>query len=119
MRRVFLSALIVVSWLGHPLRMESQCNLVGPPAVTTYPPNFIRVAKTPTAPKKCYLLTPVNAFRCWPQTATRYVTTTKFVAFADPAVTTQPFCRWWCTCGTVRIDHNDGLPAELMSFSVE
>lgn len=31
----------------------------------------------------------------------------------------SPYCSWTCECGPYRIDGSDGLPVELMSFSVE
>lgn len=32
--------------------------------------------------------------------------------------TAAPYCQWSCPCGTVRIDGSDGLPVELLEFSV-
>ena len=31
----------------------------------------------------------------------------------------SPFCSWVCNCGTITVDGSDGLPVELMDFSIE
>ena len=31
----------------------------------------------------------------------------------------SPYCSWVCNCGIITVDGSDGLPVELMDFSIE
>ena len=68
-----------------------------------------------------------NAQDCGKSTAVKKaakgVNTNGLRALANTGLTTMPFCQWQCDCGagpeTFRIDGGDGLPVELMDFSIE
>ncbi len=73
------------------------------------------------SPEQCRL-TGRNAFFCSPGSGSTYSTTQLFAT--AHSVTANPYCHWSCWCGTgapphVTIDGSDGLPVELMGFSVE
>ena len=63
----------------------------------------------------------MNAASCFPGPAVMVIT--QFFA-VGMTTSVAPYCNWSCTCGTgpaphVIIDSSDGLPVELMEFSVE
>jgi hypothetical protein len=109
---------VLVFLLGHPSGVKSQC-VVTNTGMTTIG-SLIIVTKTLSAPYQC-TLTMMNADFCFPGYAP--VITAQLVASAYTA-TVNPTCAWACACGTgapphVAIDGSDGLPVELMDFSVE
>ena len=100
--------------------VESQCNYAGPPVTSTFPPNYNVVVKTLTGHNYCRAQRSLGAEACWPS-ETGLVRVSMLTAIADPSVHPSPFCEWQCLgCGKIyRIDGSDGLPVELMEFSVE
>lgn len=101
-----------------PAPVNSQCNVT---ATGTYDFTTMKfVTKTLSASTMCQT-TAMNAFSCFPGAAPFF--TNKLYAVALSA-TVNPYCNWSCGCGTgalphVTIDGSDGLPVELMDFSVE
>ena len=118
--------LILVGALAAPVGLESQCNTTGSPYVNTSIAPYVTVRKYLTAPANCVRAPVVNASFCQPNITAPppgpLVVTLS--ANAHTGNTASPYCAWTCTCGTalnpgVRIDGSDGLPVELMDFSVE
>ena len=89
--------------------------------------NYIHVSKTFPASHSCYLTMYMNVFACFPggQTPTGPMTGTPavnviFLQASAFTTATNPSCGWMCSgCGAVLIDGGNGLPVELMEFSVE
>ena len=111
-----LFLLITLALQGNP--SHAQCVI----STTTFPPaqpSSIIINKFLTTSAFC---TPGadNAFICRPSAA---MSTLTLRAQAYPGVTNNPVCSWTCSCDggpdTVVIDGGDGLPVELMDFTVE
>lgn len=105
--------MILICLLISPTVAWSQCNVTNT-GMTTFP-TLIIVSKTLATADQC-TLTMMNASFCFPSYTP--ATTAQLVASALTA-TTNPSCGWVCGCGSVTIDGSDGLPVELMGFSVE
>lgn len=114
-RFMLILALLLVCLFVQPLRLESQCNIS-----TTLPSSFgstFTVVKILTMATTC-TRTLTNAASCDPTGPA--VTASLFAsAMTSTVATTAVACGWNCGCGQVTIDQSDGLPVELMSFSVE
>jgi hypothetical protein len=113
-----LTVLLVAGLLGQPAPLEAQCSVVSTSAMTFG--TVMVVYKILNAPYNCGT-TMMNALFCNPTA----MTNTSFLHASALAATMTPSCAWVCTgtgggtCATVTIDGNDGLPVELMEFSVE
>lgn len=114
--------LVLTGLLAVSGRVESQC-MVATTGMNTFPnpttPTLIIVTKTLSAPYACRT-TMMNASFCFPSAVT--ATTSQLVASAL-AVTANPSCAWSCmgcagSAPHVTIDVSDGLPVELLDFSV-
>lgn len=116
--RYFFVTLGVVSTLGISPRAEAQC------AVTTTMVNTfgtaISVYKNLSVPATCMSLMNQNVNACFPTASPN--NTTILVASAN-TMAMMPSCSWSCMCGTATItvvtDSSDGLPVELLEFSVD
>ncbi|MEM7353253.1 MAG: hypothetical protein AAF657_20830 [Acidobacteriota bacterium] len=108
-------SLLLVSLLVQPLRLESQCN-ISTTSVSMFGSTFT-VVKVLTSSTTC-TRTLTNAASCDPTGPTS--TANLFAsAMTSTVATTMVACGWNCGCGQVTIDETDGLPVELMSFSIE
>jgi len=92
-------------------------------AMGTYgTPAYVYINKTLSASQICQLTAFNNVFRCDPggEPPVLFVSNTVNDLTASAyTIATNPFCRWDCACGEVEIGPDDGLPVELMGFSVE
>ena len=109
---------MLIGIIGQPAGTEAQCAVTFT-NLSTFPSTIV-VTKQLSAPATCNL-GPQNALNCF-SGPVGPGPKAYFVASALTA-TMSPSCNWTCTCGsgliTVTIDGNDGLPIELMDFSVE
>jgi len=115
---LLIPMLMLVGLFILPTCGQSQCvttNVYVGSATAPGPPyNF--VIKYMSAPGSCTLTMTMNARNCNPGTAG--FSTSLLWAYANTTAV-SPSCQWACDCGTVTTDSSDGLPVELMSFSVE
>ncbi|MEM7582828.1 MAG: hypothetical protein AAF560_05565 [Acidobacteriota bacterium] len=101
--------------LVQPAVVHSQCGVMST-ANNTFGATMV-VYKYLSSSGVCSLQMSMNVLGCAPTAAPD--TTTLLVASATAA---NPSCSWNCNCGgdgTIVIDSNDGLPVELMDFSIE
>jgi hypothetical protein len=116
----FISTLLLICVVALPTQVRSQCNVISTYQFPFSPP--ILVSKILDASGSCALVPPANAASCFPGALPATVAT--LIAVASPT-TMNPYCNWVCNCGPgytsvpFRIDGSDGLPVELMDFSVE
>ncbi len=108
--------LAVTSILATPASLDAQC-VVTSTAVTTNTAGGITVTKDGPGlgvyVGNC-VLTDSNSAMC------NFVNGYSLMAYAAPAQqSNSPSCAWMCDCGQVTITSNDGLPVELMGFSLE
>lgn len=101
-----------------PLGVEAQCNVIMTTTFTVGPTMVVN--KQLSAPALC-VSTGMNAQTCYPGPVA--MTLTVLTAAANVTATVSPYCNWDCNCGTgapphVITDGSDGLPVELMEFSV-
>ena len=114
--RILPSLVLVFAFLFvQPGSVKSQCSVASTSA--TVMGNAFSVLKILSAAENCSP-TVVNAMTCSPTMAT---TTTGLFARATTmsVATTMVSCAWNCGCGTVTTTEADGLPVELMDFSIE
>jgi hypothetical protein len=118
--RLWLLPIIVLTLLlTLPPEVGSQCTVIGQMSSTFGTSMFI--TKTLNGFFSC-MTTAMNASSCG--LGPSPMTANKLYAAAMSA-TMNPFCNWTCNCGpgstTVAfvIDGSDGLPVELMDFSIE
>jgi hypothetical protein len=110
--------LLLVGLLLQPAPLEAQCSVATTQIMTLG--TIMVVYKILNGPYNCGT-TMMNALFCNPTA----MTGTSFLHASAMAATMNPSCAWTCTgtgggtCATVTIDVNDGLPVELMEFSVE
>lgn len=105
--------------LCFPAALQSQCN-VASTLTQMAMASDTTVYKILSAAAFCQS-TAMNAVFCSP---TAGGNTTTFLLANAMSMTVNPYCHWDCGCGTgsppdIVIDGNDGLPVELMDFSVE
>ena len=109
-----LGALLVFAvLLFQPLSADAQCmtfsTSIG--GGTTY--NY--VVKYLSSSYVCNLTMSMNVIACNPSAAA----TRSLLSASALTASTNPSCGWSCGCGPVVIDSTDGLPVELMGFSIE
>jgi len=121
LKALWLIPFIVIS---GSLVVRAQCvaNITG--AGTTGTPAYIYVVKTLSMAQVCELTAFNNAFACFPggqfPPVIGVTDNTSAVTASAFTTATMPYCRWNCGCGTVEINGpNDGLPVELMGFSID
>ena len=107
-KKTMLAVLILLS---YSTTVVSQCAVVGSTLSTNV--STMLVTKTLVMNYVCSN-TQKNAINCFPSFSS---STNLLVASANSA-TANPICVWSCTCGTVTIDGTNGLPVELLEFSV-
>ena len=105
--------LVLVVFLPTPPQAGAQCVVTN--TVVQDFTTLIIVDKTLSAATTC-TLTMMNASFCFPSYAP--ANTAVLVASAFTA-TANPSCAWTCGCGSVTTDGSDGLPVELMEFSID
>ena len=110
------SVAAVVSLVVLPVGLEAQCGVAN--TVVTTSTGYVTVVKTLSAIYLCQLMMPTNAVNCFPNNTATPVPASYLSAAAATAMV-SPFCNWMCNCGPVSINSSDGLPVELMAFSVE
>ena len=118
---IWLAAILVLAAvLAQPAAVEAQCMVAGA-MVGTYTSmgttTKTYVLKYLNGTYNCSLTNMMNVDDC---NASPSANTMTLSAVAFNAAT-NPSCAWNCTggCGTVTIGISDGLPVELMEFSVE
>ena len=118
------AALVIVGLLILPAGVEGQCTT----SITNGPgtwgtPAYIYVGKAILNANTCTLTGFNNVIGCapggFPPTATGATNSGSYVSASALTAATNPFCAWNCDCGQVIIGPGDGLPVELMAFSVE
>jgi hypothetical protein len=121
MKRINICALMFAVILQiAPSSAEAQtCAVLSTSKFTDRPP-VITLLKVVSA-LQCTLTMSMNVTMCVPS-----VSDSTDLLYAHALNTaTNPSCGWYCTragigsCGTITIDNSDGLPVELMEFSVE
>ncbi len=131
--------LVAACWLGSPVAVSSQDSTTytaGPftnacimsiykywKPNRTNPSQTVYIAKRLDMARACSTLVPgMNAF-CNPGSLAPHPTNTMVLAGSafNSDITMNPTCSWTCTgCGAIPISAaSDGLPVELMDFSVE
>jgi len=109
----------MIGLIGQPTMTEAQCAVTST-TQTSFAPTLI-VTKQLSGIAFCNLVGQ-NALACFPGTGVP-MSTAILAASANPSATVNPFCSWTCSCGTgafaVVTDGSDGLPIELMDFTVE
>lgn len=108
-----LLPLVGIILLALPGRVLAQCN-VGYTGMNTYASTIV-VYKTLTMITNC-ATTMMNALACFPGSAPAAA---NILSASANTATANPSCAWSCGCGTVTISGADGLPVELMEFSVD
>ena len=123
MRRNVVIAVAVLAAAGlaiSVLHLEAQCVPYGT-AVYTSIAGQVTVFKNLPPGAGCSLVATNNANVCYPLAASMAPASYLMAVAATGA--TSPSCSWNCFCvpasGAVTIDSSDGLPVELMAFSVE
>jgi len=116
----FLPALFVLFCVLQPASIEAQyCGTTGAPAV--YSDTTMKtVTKMLNSPYFCFLTAAVGGAMCTPANTAPGVVFTIVASVTKPA-SPAAVCGWNCiipAC-TVAIDSSDGLPVELMEFSIE
>jgi len=112
--------LILICLFVLPAQVGSQCNVTMTNSFPTLSPTIMIFTKTLSAPTVC-MTTGMNAAFCFPGAAPFATNMLYASAFSGTA---NPFCNWSCGCGVgpaphVTINSSDGLPVELMDFSIE
>ena len=113
-----LGALLVFAvLLFQPLSADAQCMVssVSTGSGITGGMNYNYVIKYLSSSNTCSLTMQMNVISCAPS-APGYGDALTASAYT---VTISPSCGWSCGCGPVVIDSTDGLPVELMGFSIE
>ena len=123
---------LFIGGLGLGTNANAQCNTTMNPVFKTTSASggtgSIRIVKYLTATGtmgmyNCYGVPSMhNAYACFPDsTASGLVPYLSAIAY--PSMTTQPQCHFVCSCGGVTsvvvINSVNGLPVELMEFSVD
>ncbi len=118
--RGYLIAILAVV-LFAPAPVDSQCAVTNTtPGFTS--PSFIQIYKTLSMAGDC-VTTMSNAFGCGRAPAASMAT--MLIASALPMSTMNPYCNWVCDCGagytaeSISTGPADGLPVELMDFSID
>lgn len=110
---------MLIGLVGQPPATEAQCAVIST-TQTSFSPTMA-VTKQLSGIATCNLVGN-NALACFPGLGGP-VPTSFLIASANPSATMNPFCSWTCSCGSgsfsLMIDGSDGLPVELMDFSVE
>ena len=110
---------LLIGLIGQPPSTEAQCAVTST-TQTSFPPTLI-VTKQLSNIAFCSLVGQ-NALACFPGTGVP-MSTFILAASANPTATMSPFCSWTCSCGTgaftVVTNGSDGLPIELLDFTVE
>ncbi len=117
--RLWIAPVLVLSCLlVQPMNLTAQCS-VSTTQVSAGATTII-ITKTLTAAGDCRSLMNNNVLGCFPAAAPQ--NTSLLVASALVA-STNPSCSFQCTCTSITsvftIDGTDGLPVELMDFSIE
>jgi len=108
--------LIIAGLLFQPINANAQCTIasVDSGTLSSGGMNSKWVIKYFNSSESCSLTMSMNVIACNPSpsgsvlslTATAYTTAT------------NPSCGWNCGCGPVTINNADGLPVELLDFSI-
>ena len=111
--------LVVTCLLTQPAELEGQCVVMTTYAPVSIPPT-ISVTKVLSAAGMCTRTMQMNNLGCFPTVPGM---TTAFLIAGASTGATNPSCGWLCTCGGVPTNIStgpgDGLPVELMDFSIE
>ena len=116
--KTVLTAIVLLSLLAQPAA-QAQCATVGGSTTSNF--FAIYVDKGLNKVAACELVLSQNVLGCSPATLSDVF---KLAAIAKLSAT-SPVCQWQCDCGSgyrsqlLTIDGSDGLPVELMSFSVD
>jgi len=115
---------ISLRWLGLGLVLAglliltppsySQCLVTN---TVVNPGSYNQVVKYLNGTYQCYRVASNNVSLCAP--AVPFLRTR--ITASAAAMYTNPTCQIYCTggCGTITIDGSDGLPVELMDFTVD
>ncbi len=109
----FIPVLLIFGALTIPVSSQAQCVVSSSNASSTPPTIF--VFKTLSTVVNCALTMSMNVLGCFPTAGT----STSILSASASTAATNPSCAWACDCGGVTIDSSNGLPVELMEFSVE
>ena len=115
-----LPIVILICLFTLPADVGSQCNVISTMQYLANSPTTITIVKT-IGPGGWCRSTMMNASSCFPGPG--YAPWSMLQAVAMSA-TVNPSCAWQCTCGTGALPHfiidsSDGLPVELMDFTIE
>ena len=110
---------ILICLFTLPTEVGSQCTVINT-VVMTFGTQMV-ITKTLAGSFAC-MTTTMTANNCFPGPA--FAPGSMLYASAMTMATMNPFCNWSCTCGVgpaphVTINSGDGLPVELMDFSIE
>ena len=118
----FRLVLVLVMLLGIPAAVDSQCAVTMQMTTTfTGTPDLIIITKTLSMAGNC-VTAMSNADGCGRAPAASMATMLVASAYTN---TMNPYCSWVCNCGSgytnenIVTDSSDGLPVELMDFSIE
>jgi len=108
--------LIIVGLFFQPINANAQCSVssVSSNTGTIGGMNYIWVSKYLSSSESCSLTMSMNVINCYPDPGS------SVSSLGASAYTTaiDPSCGWNCGCGQVTIDGSDGLPVELLDFSI-
>lgn len=114
---IWLAAVLILAALvGRPAPVGAQCVVTNTDTGSNVAMTYMYVNKTLTAPYFCTLTMSMNVIAC---NLSGGAGTTNVLSASAFNTAVNPTCGWNCACGIVTIDGSDGLPVELMEFSVE
>ncbi len=113
-KRLIILPLLAVSFMIlAPTSVMGQCAVTNS-SVATFG-SVIYVYKNIAPAASCSVTASMNVNGCFPPVTT----STTLLSASAQTTATNPSCNFNCTCGSVTIDGSDGLPVELLQFSVE
>ena len=121
MTTLLLGLLLVTSLALVAVESNAQCttSITNSGTVTMTATPYYFITKTLGGTFNCQLTATNNVLNCQPGPTIGVSSSVSYVYATAATAATNPSCAWNCGCGAVTIDTNDGLPVELMDFSVE